>query len=149
MIYWFIYLAIVKELLFLQKINWSPWKQYLYLKQLSQTSKLALQIKVKNEKKKIFAKQESVLSNAEMLLIKRGELLDQFAKNNIISKDEKFFDEPKNIEKSTPEKSFFERTEVSKDKLNSIELKILRNKKLTTTIDKKQYTMSDINDLVN
>ena len=149
MIYWFIYLAIVKELLFLQKINWSPWKQYLYLKQLSQTLKLALQIKVKNEKKKIFAKQESVLSNAEMLLIKRGELLDQFAKNNIISKDEKFFDEPKNIEKSTPEKSFFERTEVSKDKLNSIELKILRNKKLTTTIDKKQYTMSDINDLVN
>ena len=149
MIYWFIYLAIVKELLFLQKINWSPWKQYLYLKQLSQTLKLALQIKVKNEKKKIFAKQESVLSNAEMLLIKRGELLDQFAKNNIISKDEKFFDEPKNIEKSSPEKSFFERTEVSKDKLNSIELKILRNKKLTTTIDKKQYTMSDINDLVN
>ena len=104
---------------------------------------------MKNEKKKIFAKQESVLSNAEMLLIKRGELLDQFAKNNIISKDEKFFDEPKNIEKSTPEKSFFEQAEVSKDKLNSIELKILRNKKLTTTIDKKQYTMSDINDLVN
>ena len=28
------------------------------------------------EKKKIFAEQENVLSNAEMLLIKRGELID-------------------------------------------------------------------------
>ena len=30
------------------------------------------------QKKKIFAKQENVLSNAEMLLKKRGELIDQF-----------------------------------------------------------------------
>ena len=42
------------------------------------------------QKKKIFAKQENVLSNAEMLLKKRGELIDQFPKNNIISKDQKF-----------------------------------------------------------
>ena len=61
----------------------------------------------------------------------------------------RIFDAPKKIEKSTPEKSFFEPTEVSKDKLNSIKIKILRNKKLTTTIDKTQYTLSDINDLVN
>ena len=36
------------------------------------------------EKKKIFTEQENVLSNAEMLLIKRGELMDQSLKNNII-----------------------------------------------------------------
>ena len=35
-------------------------------------------MKVKNKKKKIFAKQENILSNAEMLLKKRGELIDQF-----------------------------------------------------------------------
>ena len=38
---------------------------------------------------------------------------------------------------------------MSKDKLDSIKLQILRNKNLSTTIDKKQYTLSDINDLVN
>ena len=44
---------------------------------------------------------------------------------------------------------FFESIEVSKDMLDSIKSKIYRNKKLTTTIDKKKYTMSDIIDLVN
>ena len=39
--------------------------------------------------------------------------------------------------------------EESKDKLNSIKLTILRNKKLNTTIDKNQYTISYINDFVN
>ena len=39
--------------------------------------------------------------------------------------------------------------EVSKDKLNSIKLTILRNKKLNITIDKNQYTISYINDFVN
>ena len=38
---------------------------------------------------------------------------------------------------------------MSKDKLDSIKLQILRNKNLSTLIDKKQYTLSDINDLVN
>ena len=42
------------------------------------------------EKRIIFAEQENVLSNAEMLLKKRGVLIGQFSKNNIISKDEKF-----------------------------------------------------------
>ena len=32
------------------------------------------------QKKNIFAEQESVLSNAEMLLEKRGEIIDQFTK---------------------------------------------------------------------
>ena len=84
-----------------------------------------------------------------MLLEKRNDITNQFGKNNIISKGEKFFDAPKKIEKITPEKSCFEPIEVSKDKLNRIKLKIFRNKKLTTAIDKTQYTLSDINDLVN
>ena len=42
-----------------------------------------------------------------MLLTKRGELIEQFSKNNIISKDETFYDAPKKIKKSTPEKPFF------------------------------------------
>ena len=50
------------------------------------------------EKKKIFAKQENVLSNAKMLLTKRGKLPNQFVNNNIISKDEKFYDAPKKNE---------------------------------------------------
>ena len=53
------------------------------------------------QKKKIFAEQENVLSNAKMLIIKRGQFLEQFAKNNIISKNEEFFDATKKIEKST------------------------------------------------
>ena len=56
------------------------------------------------EKKKIFAKQENVLSNGEMLLEKTGELIDQFSKNNIISNNEKFYDAPKRSEKSISEK---------------------------------------------
>ena len=56
------------------------------------------------QKKKLFAKQENVLSNADMLLIKRGELIEQFSKNNIISKDEKFYDTPKKSEESISEK---------------------------------------------
>ena len=56
------------------------------------------------EKNKIFAKQENVLNNAKMLLIKRGELVEQFSKNNIISMGEKFYDAPKNGEESISEK---------------------------------------------
>ena len=57
------------------------------------------------EKKKIFAEQENVLSNAEMLLKKRGELIDQFSKINIISKEEKFYGAPKKSEESISDKS--------------------------------------------
>ena len=52
------------------------------------------------EKKKIFAKQENVLGNAEILLMKIGELIEQFLKKNIISKDEKFYDAPKKLKKA-------------------------------------------------
>ena len=38
------------------------------------------------QKKKIFAEQESVLKNAKLLLEKRGEIINQFTKNNIISR---------------------------------------------------------------
>ena len=86
------------------------------------------------QKKKIFAKQENVLSNAEMLLKKRGELIEQFRKNNIISKDEKFYDAPKKCEESILEKSKQEPDQsipkwvkVSKDRFDFIKLKI--NKK--------------------
>ena len=54
----------------------------------------------KEEKTKIFAEQENFLSNAERLLGRRGELLDQFTKNNIISRDAKFFDVPKRLKKA-------------------------------------------------
>ena len=72
-----------------------------------------------------------------MLLIQRGEIIDQFTKSNIIYTPEK------------TKKSFFETIEVSKDKLDSIKLKIFRNKNLNTTIDKERYTLSDVIDLVN
>ena len=52
-----------------------------------------------------FAKQENVLSTAKMLLKKRGELMEQFSKNNIISKNEKFYYAPKKSEERISEKS--------------------------------------------
>ena len=57
------------------------------------------------EKKKIFEKQENVLGNAEILLIKIGELIEQFLKNNIISKDEKLYDAPKKLKKAYQNKN--------------------------------------------
>ena len=89
------------------------------------------------QKKKIFAKQENVLSNAEMLLKKRGELIEQFSKNNIISNNEKFYDVPKKTEKDILEKSEQKSdqsipkwVQVSKDRFDFIKLKINKNKEL-------------------
>ena len=76
------------------------------------------------EEKKNFAEQEDVLSNAEMLLKKRGELINQFSKNNTISKNEKLYDVPKKSEE------IYRKTK----------LKINSNKGLTTMIDNKRYT---------
>ena len=108
------------------------------------------------EKNKIFAKQENVLSNAEILLIKRGELLNQFANNNIILRGEKFYDASKKSEESIPEKSEQKSdqsipkwVQVSKDRFNFIKLKINMNKGLATTIDNKGYIVNDANELVN
>ena len=79
-----------------------------------------------------------------MLLKKRGELINQFAKNNIISKNGTFFDAPKKSEESISEKeqksdqSFLKWVQVSKDRFNFIKLKINMNKDLATM--KKIYT---------
>ena len=108
------------------------------------------------QKKKIFAEQENVLSNAEMLLIKRGELINQFSKNNIISKNEKFYDAPKKGEESTSDKleqksdqSIPKWVQVPKDRFDFIKLKINKNKDLATMIDNKRYTLNDANELIN
>ena len=45
------------------------------------------------------------MSNAEILFEKRGEIIEEFVKSNIISRGEKFSDAPKNIEKSTLKKN--------------------------------------------
>ena len=118
------------------------------LKIINSNAKSDITDQSEKQKEKTFAEQESVLNDAEVLLEKRNNLINKFTKNNIIPKDEKLFDAPKKIEKSTPEESFFEQIEVSRDKLDSKKLKILRNKKLGTMVDKKQYTLSDINILV-
>ena len=52
------------------------------------------------QKKKVFAEQERVLNNVNVLLEKRQERINQFAKNNIISRDHKFIDTPKKNEES-------------------------------------------------
>ena len=108
------------------------------------------------QKKKIFAEQENVLSNAEMLLKKRGELIDQFSKNNIISMGEKFYDAPKKSEESISEKSEQKSEQsipkwlqVSKERFDLIKLKINSNKNLSTMIDNKRCTLNDANKLVN
>ena len=108
------------------------------------------------QKKKIFAEQENVLSNAEMLLIKRGELINQFSKNNMMSKNEKFYDTPEKGEESISEKleqksdqSIPKWVQVSKDRFDFINLKINANKSLATMIDNKRYTLNDANELIN
>ena len=112
------------------------------------------------EKKKIFAKQENVLSNAEMLLKKRGELINQFSKNNIISKNEKFYDAPKKGEEKTSDKleqksdqSIPKWVQVPKDRFDFIKLKINRKKmiekKNVTMIDNERYSLNDANKLIN
>ena len=109
------------------------------------------------EQKKIFlAKQENILSNAEMLLIKRGDLIEQFSKTNIISKNKKFYDAPKKSEESISEKSEQKSdqsipkwVQVSKDRFDFIKLKISTNKNLATMIDNKRYTLNNADELVN
>ena len=94
--------------------------------------------------------------NAEVLLEKRNGLIEQFSKNNIISKDEKFYDAPKKSEESIPEKSEQESDQsvpkwvlVSKDRFDFIKLKINKNKDLATMINGERYTLNDANKLIN
>ena len=80
------------QIMFLEAIN--------ALKTIISSMKTDIKDQSEEEKKKIFAKQENVLGNAEILLIKIGELIEQFLKNNIISKDEKLYDAPKKLKKA-------------------------------------------------
>ena len=52
------------------------------------------------QKKNIFAKQESVLNNAKVLLKKRNNLIGQFLKSYIILKNENFYDATKSVKKA-------------------------------------------------
>ena len=79
--------------------------QITVLKEIISSMKTDIIDQSEEEKKKIFAKQENILSNAEMLLTKRGELIKQFLDNNIISRGQKFFDAPKKRKESISEKS--------------------------------------------
>ena len=91
-----------------------------------------------------------------MLLKKRGELIDQFWKNNIISMSQKFYGAPKKSEKSISEKSeqksnqlIFKLVQVPKDKFYFMNLKLNTNKDLATMINNTMYTLNDANELVN
>ena len=132
------------------------FKAITVLKKIISSMKTDITDQSEEQKKKIFAKQENVLSNAEMLLKKRGELIDQFSKNNIISMGEKFYDAPKKSEESISEKSEQKSdqsipkwVQVSKDRFNFIKLKINTNKGLATMIDNKRYTLNDASELAN
>ena len=112
--------------------------------------------KSEEEKKKIFAQQENFLSNAEMLLEKRNGLIEQFSKNNIISKNERLYDASKKSEESISEKSDQESdqlipkwVQVSKDRFDFIKLKTNKDKYLATMINGERYTLNDGNKLVN
>ena len=127
------------------------------LKAIILSMKTDIKDQSEEEKKKIFAKQENVLSNAEMLLKKRGELIEQFSKNNIISKNEKFYDAPKKSKESISEKNQNKKfdqsipkwVQVSTERFDFIRLKINTKKTLTTMIDNKRYTLNNVNELVN
>ena len=70
--------------------------------------------------------------------------------------DEKFYGAPKKGEESISKKldqksdqSIPKQVQVPKDRFDFIKLKINKNKELTTTIDKKSYTLNGVNELVN
>ena len=90
-----------------------------------------------------------------MLLIKTGELINQFSKNNMMSKNEKFYDTLKKGEESISEKleqksdqSISKWVQVPKGRFDFIKLRINTKKNLATMIDNKRYTINDANELV-
>ena len=90
------------------------------------------------------------------MLKKRNDIINQFTKNNIISRNEKFYDAPKKSEERISENSEqkFDQSipkwvQVPKDRFDFIKLKINKNKDLATMIDNKRYTLNDANKLVN
>ena len=67
-----------------------------------------------------------------------------------------FYDAPKKSEECVSEKleqksdqSFPKWVQVSKDRFDFINFKINTNKNLATMIDNKEYTLNDVNKLVN
>ena len=87
---------------------------------------------------------------------KRNDLLEQFSKNNIISMGDKFYDAPKRSEERISEKlgkksdqSIPKWVQVSENRFNFIKLKINKNKKLGTKIDKNNYTLNNAYKLIN
>ena len=91
-----------------------------------------------------------------MFLTKRGDLIEQFSKNNIFSMGEKFYDAPKTGEENISEKfeqksdqSIPKWVQVPKDRFDFIKFKINTNKNLVTMIDNKRYTLNDVNELIN
>ena len=126
------------------------------LKKIISSIKTDVTDQSREQKKKNFAEQESVLNNAELLLKKRYDIINQFAKNNIISRNEKFYDAPKKSEERISEnseqkfdQSFPKWVQVPKDRFDFIKLKINKNKGLATMINNKRYTINDANKLVN
>ena len=91
------------------------------------------------------------------LITKRGHIINQFNKGNIITKSEKFSEALKKITESiTEEKSKKEAdwsipnwVKLSGQRFNSIKKIINENKNLGTTISNERYTLHDANDLVN
>ena len=99
------------------------FKAITVLKTIISNMKTDITDQSEEQKKKIFSKEENVLNNAEMLLMKRGKLINQFLNNNIISKDEKFYDAPKKSEESISEKSEQKSDQlIPKDKCQKIDL---------------------------
>ena len=113
--------------------------------------------KSEKQKKEIFAAPINVLTNLSVLIKRREDIINQFKKENIITKSEKFFDAPKKITESIrEEKSKKERdrsvpkqVKVPEEKFNLVKEITNKNKDLGTTINSKRYTLNDANDLVN
>ena len=91
------------------------------------------------------------------LIKKRGDIINQFNKGNIITKSEKFFEAPEKITESVTEEKSEEKSDrsipnwvkVSEERFNSIKQIINKNKDLGTAINNKRYTLKDANDFVN
>ena len=113
--------------------------------------------KSKKQKKEIFATQNSVLINLSELVQKRGDIINQFAKENIITKSEKFFDAPKKITESITKEKFEKESDrsipnwvkVFEERFNLIKQITNKNKNFVTKINNKRYTLKDANTLVN
>ena len=83
---------------------------------------------------------------------KRGDIINQFTKKNIISKSKKFFEANEKITESVAEqsdRSISSWVKVWEERFNLIKQIINENKDLGTTINNKRYTLNDANDLVN